>query len=410
MDCIVDKEEQKEEDLVKIQFIKSEKSTITWNDLTYVYEIPIKKELEFTKVYDLHLDYSFNNNKFYTLKIDYINNILPENGLVKIDVKINNNLTYANCYNQNSTLDCIIEELINEGEKPLLKLSHIKKYGSITWKNLKNKDLLIPINLTLTYYNSFNLTFINDVWNFYVNITMNEIIEENCFISIRIKYGEEKKSGTAFCYPISSNSKIYNCQAYYINQKKSDLILISRETNDINLQWENCIEEELYIPLVASLSLKRTYDLKYINEKWEFKIEVEDDLPNNSILKVDVFLYNEDKDDVATCSYYNKVLTCQRDSLNQSETESFKLNINNKYGTIKWTNINEIDLIIPLTLSLKLKKAYGLFFTDVWNFYIDIEELGIVPNNSFVLVDIFQNSEKKVTTKWRKNNILPFRR
>lgn len=83
-------------------------------------------------------------------------------------------------------------------------------------------------------------------------------------------------------------------------------------------------------------------------------------------------------------------------SLNQSETESFKLNINNKYGTIKWTNINEIDLIIPLTLSLKLKKAYGLFFTDVWNFYIDIEELGIVPNNSFVLVDIFQNSEKKV--------------
>lgn len=135
MDCIIDKEEQKEEDLVKIQFIKSEKSTITWNDLTYVYEIPIEKELEFTKVYDLHLDYSFNNNKFYTLKIDYINNILPENGLVKIDVKINNNLTYANCYNQNSTLDCIIEELINEGEKPLLKLSHIKKYGSITWKN-----------------------------------------------------------------------------------------------------------------------------------------------------------------------------------------------------------------------------------------------------------------------------------
>ena len=135
LDCIIDKEEQKEEDLVKIQFIKSEKSTITWNDLTYVYEIPIEKELEFTKVYDLHLDYSFNNNKFYTLKIDYINNILPENGLVKIDVKINNNLTYANCYNQNSTLDCIIEELINEGEKPLLKLSHIKKYGSITWKN-----------------------------------------------------------------------------------------------------------------------------------------------------------------------------------------------------------------------------------------------------------------------------------
>lgn len=43
LNCIVDKEEQKEEDLVKIQFIKSEKSTITWNDLTYVYKFLLRK-------------------------------------------------------------------------------------------------------------------------------------------------------------------------------------------------------------------------------------------------------------------------------------------------------------------------------------------------------------------------------
>ena len=51
--CTPDKDDQSRFDLVNINYLKSEKSTITWNDLTAIYEIPIEEELEYSRLYDL---------------------------------------------------------------------------------------------------------------------------------------------------------------------------------------------------------------------------------------------------------------------------------------------------------------------------------------------------------------------
>ena len=64
LDCIVNEETQNDLDLVKIHFIPSEISTISWNNLTQIYEIPIKKELKYVNSYHVISNISSNIRKF----------------------------------------------------------------------------------------------------------------------------------------------------------------------------------------------------------------------------------------------------------------------------------------------------------------------------------------------------------
>lgn len=46
-----DKENQSKFELVKINYIKSDESTVTWNNLTSIYEIPINTKLDYIQDY-----------------------------------------------------------------------------------------------------------------------------------------------------------------------------------------------------------------------------------------------------------------------------------------------------------------------------------------------------------------------
>ena len=217
LNCFVEKDNQTEYDLIKIQFIQSSKSTITWEDLTYVYEIPIEKELDYINITDLT---SSSNKQLWTYKINFENGILPQNGLVKVDFNIKNNYTYANCYFFDSVLNCETSEINNSS---LILLLYEKKYGSITWRNMNKKDIIVPVNISLDYIEAKNLTFIGGVWTFIIELEISEVIKREWTFIIKIKYGETLKPGIAYCSLISENSKIFECKAQYKNQKKKQM-------------------------------------------------------------------------------------------------------------------------------------------------------------------------------------------
>ena len=100
----------------------------------------------------------------------------------------------------------------------------------------------------------------------------------------------------------------------------------------------------IYIPIIASLDIKKVYGLMY-NEKtkWKFKIQKYEDFPTNSVLILDV-LYDENKPDTATCIYNSKILFCQRDSDNQSPKEALNKNPVKVKGTITITINNKGDI------------------------------------------------------------------
>ena len=73
--------------------IKSEYSTLTWKDLTRIYEIPLEKELTYLKSYDL----VYTSTNLWSFKVSFNDANLPTSSLVKIDIKLNNEWTYAKC-------------------------------------------------------------------------------------------------------------------------------------------------------------------------------------------------------------------------------------------------------------------------------------------------------------------------
>ena len=392
LNCYTDKENQTEYDLVKIQFIKSPNSTLAWEDLTYVYEIPIEKELDYFSIIDL---FSF-NNQLWKYKIKFENGILPLNGLVRVDFIIKQNLTYSNCYYFDSVLNCETREIKNAS---LILLSSEKKYGSIKWRNMnKGHNLIVPVNLLINYIDSYNLTFLEKAenegaWNFNIKLELSERIETYWMIIIKIKYGENNTSGNAYCSKISTDSNVFTCQAQYKNQKRFDEIIITAE-NETNIKWKNGFKEK-HIPIEALITMKKVYDLLYnADNKWEFKIGTDIVLPSKSQLILDI-LYNENHSDTATCSYNNKVLSCQRDSPKQYQNESLKINPIKRNGTITINNTDAINnKTFPLTININFKRAYGKFFSDFWNFLIEIDELSIVPINSYAILDIILNGNK----------------
>ena len=384
LQCSPDKENQSKFDLVKINYIKSDKSTVTWNNLTSIYEIPINTKLEYTRLYDLTLI-----EKKYHFKIALKENLLPENALVKVDILYSKKeYNTSTCYNKEQVLSCIVDKPKQSTGK-LIQLSTIQKYGSIEWENDKIYDYIEYI-ITLKYQNSYNLRFTDNKWNFILKASGSVTIADSTLVAINIKYGPEKKIGIAKCFYNDYNSN-YQCEAEYSNQNINDLILIANTQERISTIWNNT-DDENSITRLASLNFVKVYDLQYSSKKWSFKIEVEEFLPENTKVKVDI-IYATSGSDSATCFYSNKILSCIRDDSSQTSTQLIRLKKELKYGSVTWLNIKEKSLYIPLNCNLTFSKSYGLFFTDVWNFIIEATSSGIsIPSGSLVYIDILQNS------------------
>jgi hypothetical protein len=400
LDCIVDKEEQDELGLVKIHYIYSDKSTLSWNNLTKSYEIPLEITLNYINSYNL----VYTLTKLWSFKIKIVQ-ILPENSLVYVDIKINDNPTITKCYYVNSELKCQTDK-IEEENTSSLKISYQKKEGSIIWENFRSKDIPITISFSITYENSYNLNFKDGSWNFILKATtQSERIYKNFPFSIKIMHGPEKNLGIAYCYPIEDNTDLYNCETDYEEQSSNDLIIINgiKEAQEGSSIIWNTEFTEKKITFLASLHLVKAFDLMYLDEKWHFKIEIEEEeLPNGSKLQVDI-LYDNTHKDIASCIYNDKILSCTRDSNIQSPSESLKILTEKTDGSINWEEIEISEISMPLTLNKDLKKAYGLFFDDNWHFYLDIENIGIIPSDSYFIIDILQNDES-TTAKCELSN------
>lgn len=386
--CTPDKEEQSKFDLVNINYLKSEKSTITWNDLTAIYEIPIEDELEYTRLYDL----TYIEKKWY-FKILLKENTLPSNALVIVDILFtqDENQNSARCHHLNSILSCIVDAQ-SQASSYLVQISTLKIYGSISWKNKKSSDKIQFIT-TLTYKDSYDLDFIGNKWQFTLKADSNNTIPRYSLVAINIKYGKDKNTGIANCIKNSSSDLLYSCKAIYENQNKNDLIIIVNSTEGISTSWKSTTAQEIYITKLASLNLIEAYELLYSNKKWSFKIKVEETLPEDSKLIIDIN-YNS-YSDTATCTYNNKIISCLRDDSSQGSSELIKLKVAKNKGSVTWLNIKDDYVKIPFLTTLSYSKSYGLFFTDVWNFIIEATSVDIsVPSGSYVIIDILQNSNE----------------
>ena len=170
------------------------------------------------------------------------------------------------------------------------------------------------------------------------------------------------------------------------------MIIITNTTEGISTRWKSSTAKEISITRLAALNLIDRYNLKYSDKKWSFKIKVEITLPKDTKLIIDINYSNTYKD-TATCYYNNQILSCLRDDSTQGVQNLIRIRKEKSSGSVTWLNIKDDYVKIPFITTLSFSKSFGLFFTDVWNFMIEVISQDIsVPSGSYVIIDILQNS------------------
>ena len=399
LDCFVNEIGQTVHDLVQLNYQVTNEATIKWSNLNKVYDIPINTTLKYIDSYSLAYNFISSTNRYWDFRVKVEENILPENGIVTIDLFFTSEKIISTCKHRDRVLYCEIDHA-----KPtsyLIQISPEKESGTVEWENLEN-NVTIPLAYTARTFNQpYNLELINNQWNYILRTTGTILGGPSSLITIDTKI--VSKTGNEYiyltrCYQLSTitDNIEYECTVFGEHQEISDKVYVSSSiVNDISVNWSNTVKTDQQIVRNAVLSFKKVYDLEYKNRDWTFKISVEDDdyLPEDSLVFVDVRRTNGDI--YSLCSFKSHILNCDKLSdSSQTSTYLIQFQSEKKRGSVTWNNVKQKIIPIPLNYQLELNNAYKAYFTDRWNFIIYAKYKGDAPNHSKIVVDIKQNTQE----------------
>ena len=406
LNCYVNEEDQTILDLIQINHQLTNGATIRWTNLNQIYDILIYATLKYDDSFFMSYHFVSSSNKYWDFKIKIQEKILPENGIVKVDLFFTSEeLVVATCIHNNFYLNCKFNH-----DKPanfLIQISPIKYEGSIEWENLEN-NITVPLSVKgRVFVQVDSLEFINNIqWNYILKFASSSSLDLgglSSLITVNTKIVSESRNQYLYltrCYLINTITEAfhYKCIVYGEHQELKDLVYISHSNeNEVSVDWGNALKSDQLISRNAELTFVKIYDLEYINRDWSFKILVRDDedLPENCLVFVDVVNLINDGNIYSTCSFRNHILNCNKlSSTSSSNTYLIRFQSEKIKGSITWKNIRDKHISIPLNYQLELIKANNGFFTDRWNFLIYATYKGDAPKSSLIVIDIIQDSKE----------------
>ena len=295
--------------------------------------------------------------------------------------------------NDDSILKCVPQKSTHSSSD-VIKIKKDSGTATITWSNL-SEDVSILLNANMGSFDSaYDLEFIENKWNFFFKGGETYAVNSITTVNVKMVRGSSSTLSLANCIitSTSSTSSVYKCEVESDNQNSNDLVYITKEGEGASVIWkQNILTTDQQIIRLAELTFVKAYDLNYLDSKWYFKIKIEEDLPNQCLLAVDV-LYGTNAYS-AICDYENRVLSCRVNyASSQSQSNLVKLVYKKNKGSVTWKNSID-DLSIPLITNLNFNGAFGLFFTDKWSFMIRAVSSANLPSNSKVIIDILQNGQ-----------------
>ena len=177
------------------------------------------------------------SEKKWSFKIE-VEDKLPEGTKLIADIyKYSTTKGTATCFYNNKILSCLRDDTTQSSQE-LSRLIKEKNKGSITWLNIKEDYVPIPLITNLTFTKAYGL-FFNDVWNFIIEASSPDISipsESNIIIDILRNSNEEK----ANCFLVGGvKSKVSNltCSVIGSNQLKTDIIKINPNKKYASVTW-----------------------------------------------------------------------------------------------------------------------------------------------------------------------------
>ena len=412
--CIVIGENQAKSDLVytskeKVNEANIQTSTTLYNN--YIEKQIIRNvELSLIKAYDLEY---ISHNWYFKIKVENDEN-LPVGCVVKVDIP-------DNSYNPTCTyeIDHILNCESSASSSILIRLKE-KYLGTVTWINLKDKFISIPLKQNLRFTNAKN-AFFTDKWHFLVfspDLNYADTPKNSTMVLDIIQKGEDT---TASCE--LTRYGLW-CVSDYGSQSLSDEIKISLTKKSGSITWASGIDDTNNLVQKESLedsniktgnlAFKYAYNMYYskTNNKWIFSIHVNSDSYTTTMIgiyKVDITVTksSENIKSIAICllhdgintNQFNTRLQCSCEYDNQEKTDLIKISYpKSELSTVTWNSGINQDYPIILNAELTIKKAYNLIKTTSprgWTFNIDIESDSnlVLPLNSNLTVDISQTTK-----------------
>ena len=210
----------------------------------------------------------------------------------------------------------------------ILSISSI--LGANLHKIIAHKSRSLADATALDFVSAKNLIFNSDSkWQFNIEYSGSQLTKDTAYtIPILYKGSESLASCSAL------DDFILNCFPNEKTQTKKDIIQISNaQPEGSTIKWNN-LDEAVDIPINTTLKFEDSFNLSnvYVNSKyiWNFRIKIlEDILPENSLVNIDILFTERDKLDivVASCKYHNPFLNCE---FTHSKNTPFLIQISSK--------------------------------------------------------------------------------
>ena len=394
-------------------------ANIRWKNLTNIYDIPLFRTLLYIDSYDL--SYTYKSGIFYfSFKIE-IDNYLPDDSLVKVDILLGETQLAPLCY---YSVDFIYDYLycnftINSVKNGMAKILP-KDKGTVDWINIdkySKEEYFIPYkNVANALFSVFDLELIDNKWNFKLHTRLEQGNNRNAVtINVKtIKPNGNKNYYLAKCHSYTYESGVINNNIYLTcivegdNQDILDLVYISNTTYyNPSMIWNSKYYDNYPITRRANLKLMRIYE--YMNSSHiKFLVDDNGNIPNKATLSIDLYFssgdYQTNYAQSKSCTYENHILTCL---INEYYDKICTLSPFNKRGCTFWTNLQDKAIALPKNHTFSFVKSHNLFFADKWYFLITLDNSYYYNLNSnyTVLIDITHNSkETTATCEFRKND------
>ena len=277
--------------------------------------------------------------------------------------------------------------------------------GSITWSNLKEREIQIPLNATLTFNKAYGKLFTNK-WTFVLNADKKTACPQESKLIIDIIHNEEET--TASCFIIYSNMI---CVSDYETQTSEDIIKLSPNQKYGSVEWESGLVTETNIESYTfaseelELDLRYAINLNFANNRWAFEIAASYSSGNKQLdmnlkYKVDVLVKKSSGEELkksATCLPYirgdnpSQRLICGCGYENQNKDDLIQIAYQKHDETslnIKWSSLTK-NYLIALNTELIFDEVTNYRKIDrYWNFDVKLKdnENIILPIGSKVII------------------------
>ena len=306
------------------------------------------------------------------------------------------------CSFDNHILSC--GGLSSISSNQLIRFQSEKVKGSVTWTNLKQLHIPIPLTYQLPLTEAFG-AFFTDRWNFLLKSSYTDTAPIYSIIIIDIIQNSQET--TATCELLtqgqgSNNNQYVFCVSELETQSESDTIEISQTKKSGTVTWKTEITDDnknvaKISTAIADIKTKEldfidSYDMYFSNNKWIFTIlsrSSNNDVKGEvGIYKVDISVTKSSETlySTATCLLYDGInskehfrFLCSCDYDSQSKDDLIKIHYpKTDSSTINWLKDINDDYSITLNTRLTIKLADTLeqnSFGGYWTFKVEIERM-----------------------------------